>query len=239
MKNDLLNRINNPNTPLPVVCKFCNKSFRKETTLISHVCENKRRHMAKNERHVKIGFYTFKRFYDLTHKKTQEKTYDDFTKSSFYNAFVKFGSFVSNISPLYTKHFIDWIIKSGVKLDNWCNQSLYEKYVLELIHTESVETALERSLKTMQSWADNNNSQWNHYFLYVSVNRLMYDIMDGKISPWLLLNCKSGKAALGKLLDEQLNQLSNIIDPIYWSKKFNQSKEDLIFISQIVKDSDL
>lgn len=239
MKNDLLDRINNPNTPPPVVCKFCNKSFRKESTLTSHVCETKRRYLAKNERHVKIGFYTFKRFYELNHKKTQPKSYDDFIRSSYHNAFVKFGSFVSNISPLYTKNFIDWVINSGVKLDQWCNQALYEKYVMELIRNESVETALERTLKTMQSWADNNNSQWNHYFSDVSVNRLMYDIIDGKISPWLLLNCKTGKQSLAKLLDEQLNQLSNIIDPLYWSKKFNQNKEDLKFISQIAKDSNL
>lgn len=239
MKNDLLDRINNPTSQPPVICKYCNKQFRKESTLSTHVCENKRRYLAKNEKHVKIGFYTFNRFHELTQKNNQHKTYEEFVKSPYYHAFIKFGSFVSNIVPLYTKHFIDWVINSGVKLDQWCNDALHEKYVLELIRSESVETALERTLKTMQRWADNNNAEWNHYFLYASNSRLLYDIKDGKISPWLLLNCKSGKAALGKLLDEQLNHLSNILDPTVWKIKFSKHNDDIQFILQIVKDSNL
>ena len=45
-------------------------------------------------------------------------------------------------------------------------------------------------------WAEANQSVWNHYFLYVSLSRATYDIKDGKVSPWLVLNCKSGKEML-------------------------------------------
>jgi hypothetical protein len=168
-----------------------------------------------------------------------DKTYVEFAKSPYYNAFVKFGSYVSNVNPLYPDHYIDWVIRSGVKLDHWCRDSLYEKYAIELIHTEPVEVALDRTVKHMMSWADANNSQWNHYFKCVSVNRATFDIKDGKISPWLILNCTSGKKMLSSMDDTQLAAITNVINPEIWIKKFKKHPADLEIVKIVVKESDL
>ncbi len=220
-------------------CTHCKAKFTKEKTLVIHTCEPKRRHLARNEKHVMIGFQAFNRFFQLTQKHGDLKTYETSSKSPYYNAMVKFGSFVSNINPLYPDKFIDWVVTSGVKLDHWCREELYEKYVLYLIQTESVETALERSIKHMTNWAENHNSVWNHYFSYVSTNRAMFDIKDGKVSPWLILNAPSGKKMLDQLDDTQLSAISNIIDPQFWVRKFKQQKEDLELVKQIIKEANL
>ena len=223
----------------PYTCQFCNNGFIQEKTLAVHVCEQKRRHLAKDEKHVMIGYQTFVRFFQLTQNAKGTKTYEDFRKSPYYNAFVKFGSYVSNVNPLYPDHYIGWVVKSGVRLDHWCRDALYEKYVLELIHTEQVETALQRSVAHMQAWANDNNSLWNHYFKYVSTNRVTFDIKDGKISPWLLLNCTSGKALISALSDEQLSSISTVIDPEVWVKKFKKNRDDLDLVKEIVKEANL
>lgn len=223
----------------PFVCQFCGHKYMQERTLAVHMCEQKRRHLAKDEKHVVIGYQAYNQFYKLTQKFGHDKTYDEFAKSPYYNAFVKFGSFVSNINPLYPEQFINYVVRSGVKLDHWCRDELYEKYVVELIHTESVETALERSIAHMQNWAEANNSIWNHYFSYVSSNRAVFDIKDGKISPWLILNCKTGKEMLNNFRDDQLSAISNIIDPQIWVKKFKTRSFDLDLVKQIVRESNL
>lgn len=227
------------NSTKPYICQYCQHGYTKESTLITHVCEQKRRHLAKDEKHVVIGFQTFIRFYQITQNANHVKNYDEFVKSPYYNAFVKFGSYVSNIDPLYPEKFIDYVIKSGVKLDHWCRDELYEKYVINLIHTENGETALERSLAHMQSWADANNSLWNHYFKYVSTNRAVFDIKDGKVSPWLILNSPTGKSMLTKFRDDQLSSISNIIDPQVWVKKFKSNTFALELIKQVVKEANL
>ncbi len=220
-------------------CEYCQSKFTREKTLMVHMCEQKRRYIMKEEKHVMIGYHAFNNFFQFVQKNNLIKTYDEFARSPYYNAFVKFGSFVNNTNPLYPDKFIDWTVKSGVKLDHWCRDELYEKYVLDLIHNESVETALERSIKNMTEWALKHNSSWDHYFKYVSTSRAVYDIKDGKISPWLLLNCESGKKLLSELLDDQLNSISTIIDPQVWKKKFKQQKTDLEFVKQVVKESTL
>lgn len=220
----------------PYVCQYCGHGYTKESTLVTHVCEQKRRHLQKDDKAVRIGYDAFNRFFKLSQNSKGDKTYDEFAKSPYYNAFVKFGSYVSNVNPLYPDHYIDWVIRSGVKLDHWCKDALYEKYVLELIHTEQVETALDRSIKHMQKWADENGSQWNHYFKYVSPNRAMFDIKDGKVSPWIVLNSPTGKALLNRMDDFQLNAISAVIDPQVWVKRFKADKNDLDLVKTVVKE---
>lgn len=223
----------------PFLCQFCGHGYAQEKTLMVHVCEQKRRFLAKDEKHVMIGYQTFVAFYQLSQQAKGTKTYEEFSKSPYYNAFVKFGSYVHNVTPLYPDQYIKWIVRSGVKLDHWCRDALYEQYVLELIHTEQVETALQRSVSHMQTWANDNSSVWNHYFNYVSTSRATFDIKDGKISPWLILNCASGKKMLTSLSDEQLSSISNIIDPIVWVKKFKKQTADVALVRDVVKEANL
>ena len=220
-------------------CEYCGSSYVREKTLIAHMCEKKRRALQKDEKRVRHGFYAFQRFYKLSAGSKKEKTYEEFCKSQYYNAFVKFGSFISNVRPLYPEKYIDYVVTSGVKLDHWCRDEMYEKYAIELILKENVETALERSITTMVEWANENNSVWNHYFNYVSPNRAVWQIKDGKISPWLLLNSKTGKDMLSKFNDEQLDMVYHVINPEHWALRFRRQVRDVELVKQVVKESNL
>ena len=90
-------------------CKHCNAKFTREKTLAVHMCEQKRRFLQKDERRVQLGYQTFIRFYQLCQKMEKEKTYEEFCKSPYYTAFVKFGSFLSNVKPLYPHKYIDYV----------------------------------------------------------------------------------------------------------------------------------
>mgnify|MGYP001187976765 CR=1 FL=1 len=223
----------------PHVCKYCGTGYTREKTLAVHMCEKKRRHLQKDEKRVQLGYLTFNRFYQLCQKFEGNKTYEEFCKSPYYNAFVKFGSFVNNVRPLYPDKYIDYVVKSGVKLDHWTKEELYEKYALELILKEGVETALERSIMTMMEWAEENNSVWNHYFNYINLNRAIWHIKDGKISPWLILNCASGKEMVSKFNDEQLEIVYLIMNPEHWTMRFKRQSNDVQLVKEIVKESKL
>jgi hypothetical protein len=224
----------------PFVCEYCNTGYSKEKTLIVHICEQKRRHLQQKEKRVQLGFYAFNQFYKLSAGAKKEKTYTDFCKSQYYNAFVKFGSFISNVRPLYPEKYIDYVVTSRVKLDHWCKEEMYEKYAIELIRKEGVETALERSVMTMMEWASENEpAPWNHYFQHVSLNRAVWHVKDGKISPWILLNSPSGKEMLGKLNNEQLEMIYHIMDPEHWAMRFKRNPKDVELVKDVVKESKL
>jgi hypothetical protein len=221
----------------PFICPYCNHGYSRESTLVTHVCEQKRRALAQHDKHVIIAYDAFQRFYRRTMK--AERTYEEFAKSPYYNAFVKFGSFVHNVNPLYPSNFIDYVINSGIKLDDWAKDSVYDKYVVDLLKTETVETALTRSINHMISWSEKSKEDWTEYFHKVSIPRFTYDVKDGKISPWILLNAPSGKALLNKLNDEQFTMIATAINPEFWIYKFNHLPADLELARQVIKESKL
>lgn len=221
----------------PHKCVHCNKSFMQEKTLYAHMCENKRRSLQRDEKRVQAGFLAFNKFFRMTQGSKKDKTYEDFCKSPYYNAFVKFGSFVNNVLPLYPEKFMDYVIKSGVKLDHWCRDELYDTYLFDMIKVEPVESAVQRSLQTMMEWGDVSQAQFNHYFDYVNLNKAVHDIRNGKISPWILLNCKAGKEMLNKFNDEQLDMIAPAFDLPFWLKKFKSVPADVALVKEICKEA--
>ena len=221
----------------PFICVHCSKSFMKEKTLVAHMCERKRRALQETEKRVQAGFMAYNRFYQLTQGNKVPKNYDHFCNSAYYNAFVKFGSFVNNVNPLYPTKFIDYVIKSGVKLDHWCRDELYEQYLFEMLKVEPVESAVQRTLQTMMEWGDEHNANFAHYFNYVSLNKAVYDIVNGKISCWVLLNCVSGKDMAGKMNDEQLAMIAPAFDIKYWLKKFKEFPADVALVKEILTEA--
>ena len=221
----------------PFNCVHCGKSFMKEKTLVAHMCERKRRALQETEKRVQAGFMAFNRFWQLTQKSKKPKTYDEFADSSYYNAFVKFGSFVNNVNPLYPDKFIDYVIKCGVKLDHWCKDELYEQYLYEMLKVEPVEAAVQRTIQTMIEWANDHNANFAHYFDYVSLNLAVHDILNGKISPWIILNSSTGKIMISKMSDEQLSMIAPVFDVKFWLKKFKENPADTALVLEICKET--
>jgi hypothetical protein len=220
----------------PFLCEHCGKSFMKEKTLVAHMCERKRRALQKDEKRVQAGFMAYNRFYQLTQKNKKTKTYEDFCASAYYNAFVKFGSFVNNVQPIYPDKFIDYVIKSGVKLDHWCRDELYEQYLYEMLKVEPVEAAVQRSLQTMMEWADDHNANFAHYFDYVSLNKAVHDILNGRISCWVLLNSNAGKTMVSKMSDEQLALIAPAFEIKSYLKKFKDQPADVALVKEILTE---
>lgn len=219
----------------PYKCVHCGKSFMQEKTLVAHMCEKKRRALQRDEKRVQAGYLAFNRFWQIAQGGKKQKTYEEFCDTSYYNAFVKFGSFINNVNPLYPTKFIDYVIKSGIKLDHWCRDELYEKYLFEVIKTEPVESSVQRSLQTMMEWADEHGAEFSHYFNYVSLNKAVHDIRNGHISPWVILNTVTGQAMIRNMNDEQLEMIAPAFDIPFWLRKFKEVPADIALVKEICR----
>jgi hypothetical protein len=67
----------------------------------------------------------------------------------------------------------------------------------------------------------------------------VWHIKDGKISPWLILNCKSGKEMLSKFNDEQLEMVYHVINPQHWAMRFKRHPHDVQLVKDVAKESNL
>jgi uroporphyrinogen-III decarboxylase len=105
-----------------------------------------------------------------------------------------------------------------------------------MIKVEPVESATQRSLQTMMEWGDEHNANFAHYFNYVSLNKAVSDIRNGHVSPWVVLNCRSGQDMINKMNDEQLDLISPAFDLAYWVKRFREVPADVILVKEICQE---
>jgi len=223
-------------------CKYCGKEFKKESTLAAHLCEPKRRHQQQNETGVQLGFKSYLRFYELTQGSAKLKTYEDFSNSPYYMAFVKFGRYLVAIRCINTVSFTDWLLKNNKKIDHWTKDAFYVEWMREYLKKENVKDALERALKEMQDLADEDtklNGNFNDYFRLANSNRICQHIANGRVSAWIVFNCDSGVEFLETLNEEQLGMIIEWIDPDYWQRKFTDYMADTEWTKHILNQAGL
>lgn len=223
-------------------CRYCGKSFAKESTLAVHLCEQKRRSQQQNETGVQLGFRAYLRFYETTQGSAKLKTYEDFSASPYYNAFIRYGRYLVGIRAVNTASFTDWLLKNNKKLDYWCKDSLYTEWLMEYLKKEAVQDALERALKEMQQYADDHEDLKNgfrDYFRYGNSNRVIHHIVTGRISPWVIFNCNSGVEFLDGLTDDQVAIILPYIDPDHWQRKFKDYLADSEWVKDILQKAGL
>ena len=223
-------------------CKYCGKSFAKESTLTSHLCEQKRRWQQEKETGVQLGLRAYLRFYEYAQGSAKLKSYADFATSPYYIAFVKFGRHLVGIRAVNPANFIDWLLKNNKKLDYWTKDSFYEEWLREYIKREAVQDALERALKEMTEYAESHpelKNGFKDYFRYGNVNRICHHIASGRISPWVVFNCDSGVGFLDGLSEEQVEIILPYIDPDYWQRKFRDYTADTEWTKDILEKAGL
>lgn len=216
-------------------CKYCNKGYKKESTLVVHQCEKKRRWNQENDIGVRIGLQAWLRFYELTQSSTAKKSYSDFVDSQFYKAFVKFGWHAHKIRAVNLAGYIDFLIKEKKKLDWWAKDRFYEEFLYQYIRKEHPNAALERSIDEINRWAEETNGDFSTFFITGNKNKVCQMIGFGRVSPWVLFNCTAGVEFLSTLNSEQVNSIYRWIDPSYWDKKFKDNPSDTKFAKSVLE----
>lgn len=223
-------------------CQYCKKTFSKESTLAAHLCEPKRRAQNQNDPDVQMGFQAYIRFYEITQGSAKLKTYEDFSASNFYSAFVKFGRHCRGIRCVNFSSFTDWLLKNNKKLDQWCKDTFYTEWLQQYVRKENIDDAIERAFKEMQDCAEVDSklkNNFSNYFKYGSSNRICHHIANGRISAWIVYNCDSGVKFLTELNEEQLAIIMPWIDPDFWQQKFRDYAADSEYVKMILKEAGL
>jgi hypothetical protein len=223
-------------------CRYCNKEFRRESTLTAHLCEQKRRAMQQNETGVQWGYKAYLRFYEFTQGSAKQKSYDDFSNSPYYNAFVKYGRYAVSIRAINFVSFTDWLLKNNKKLDYWCKDSQYDEWMVEYLKKENPQDALERGLTEMTQYVETRpefKNGYKDYFRYGNLNRISHHIVTGRISPWVIYNSTSGIDFLERLDEAQAMMLMRFINPEFWQQKFKDYPEDAEWCKDILDKAGL
>lgn len=219
-------------------CSFCKKSFTREKTLSVHLCEQKRRWINKDEKHVRMAFASWLHWCKKTGLYLNKKslTYDDFMKSSVYITFVKFGLYVEDLHMSNYLAYIDFMIKHNYKVTDWFKNSTYEYFVKMNTRQETVEDAIQKTIKYMDKWSIENHEDWTLFFEKISSQQVLDLLRNGRISPWIFFISKKAQSLLMTMSDEQVMLLDQFIDIKWWTALLRRKPNDRQFVEQIVEE---
>lgn len=218
-------------------CKWCNKSFKRETTLVSHMCVKKRRWADRDATHIRLAYNVFLMFYKNAGVANRVKTHEEFIHSAYYEGFVKFGRACMVNEYLYPERFAEWLIQNGKKLEDWPKDRTYDEYLLQFVKREPGLRALERNILYLSEWSAESGHAWNEYFQHVTTPRAVYDIRSAKISPWLLYLSQTGDQLLTRFSDEQIKMINHLIDAGFWMQVFKNNPEEVDEVQMMTQEA--
>lgn len=215
-------------------CEFCKKDFLRESTILKHTCEVKRRWLNKDDKKNRLGFQAWLQFYTKNSLSKKNKTYEEFIRSPYYLAFVKFGTYCIDCNVLNVSRFIDWLLKNQIKIDVWNKDTTYTKFLIEYLREEDPLDALVRSVETTMILAEAERMLSKDCFRYCNKHKICYAVTTGKISPWMLYQSESGKKFLGELDDTQVRLIIDYINPELWAIKFIRDSEAVPQVKELL-----
>lgn len=216
-------------------CRYCHKSFAKETSLAVHMCEPKRRFQEQNEAGVRMGFNAYLKFYEITQGSAKLKTFEDFATSPYYRAFVKFGRYCVDTRAINPARFIEWLLKNNKKIDHWARDTVYTEYLVGYLPIENVNDALARAMEYGIAWSEESDHPAEDCLRYGNANRAVHAVTTGRISPWIVYNCDSGQKFLSELDATQIAMIWPYIDSEVWMKKFADYMADQEYVRDMLK----
>jgi len=225
----------------PHTCDFCKKSFALETTLLSHVCEPKRRHQSQNTPYVKTAYTAYKIVWkELNPRQVHHTpTYQEFCVSEMWPTLVRFASWCEEQLVQEFEQFVKYLTKQNVKMVAWCDVRVYEQFIQDLLITESAEQALCRSLMCVHVWHEHSQQPYSEFFAHVNTNQLLRWIQQGRISAWLLYNSVSAEAFFVRCSPEQLHMIQETYPITKWKVKFMRMQSHMQVIKSTLQEAGL
>lgn len=217
-------------------CEHCNREFVRPSTFLKHICEQKRRYLDRDRPSNRMGYIAWKQYYQQHHPNKKGVAYTDFMNSSYYTAFVKFGTYCTDIKAINSSAFAIYLVKNRIPIDNWASDSSYTKYLVEYLKYESCMDATQRSIENLLNVANDENINLSDVFKYVNSNKICHMITNGHISPWVVYQSSSGKDFLSKLDYSQTNLIFEYINPERWNIKFKREPENVNEVCKLLKN---
>ena len=207
-------------------CEFCQREFRRESTIQVHMCEPKRRRMSRGERASELGLQAYVRFYEILQGSARTRTWEDFCDSAYYRAFVKWGRYCVDSRVLNPPQFLEWLLRNNRKIDRWASDTVYNEYLVWYLRNENSDDALARAAEYSLDWSEKHRAQACDCIRYASPNATCHAIVTGRLSAWVIYNCDSGQKFLSELDAEQVAMIWPYIDADAWQRKFRDYPAD-------------
>ena len=219
-------------------CQYCKKTFSKESIVLRHMCEQRRRFQQKDTQFARLGYEAFIEIQKTLFGKVRPLE-EEFRHSDFYLACLRWGRFVVAINCLAPKQYLRWLLKMNVTIDQWNQDKIYDCWVVSFMFSEYIWDGVERSIKSITAWGEEAQESYGDYFKKAGTARIMTDVRKGAVSGWIVFCSDSGCEWLSNLENSDLELVWDFLDASRWKVQLTKHPEEAVEISEICKNAGL
>ena len=222
-------------------CKYCKKSYVRESTLMSHRCETKRRWDAQEDRSSRVGFMAWQQFTNtmVMAKRVKDRPFDEFIRSKLYTQFIKYAIHITRLNAVSPSRYTSYLLKHNFPVREWTKDAPYNSYMCDLLAKETPNEAIERSIKLAEEWAIDNDASLYDFFKEIHPNQALYWISNGKISPWFIYASSTVSVLMEKMTPDQLSELSKHLDHGVMVMRIRKYKKEFENIKAVLNEMGL
>lgn len=221
-------------------CEFCNKTFKRESTIISHRCVRKQRWVERDEKYMIMALELWVIFNNVTCSLTNRKLdFKTFIYTKECNAFVALAQHLIALRPISNRDFAVYLFRNNVPAKDWVKDSVYRQFVQTFVRKEQPMKGLERSLKTIYSWAEENEMAKTEFYKNVGPGTFVSMISNGRFSPWMFFLSSHIEDVICRLSQEQMRLINPYINPKLWAVNINKYQSEVKAIRTVIKAENL
>jgi hypothetical protein len=220
-------------------CQYCEKTYSTEKIVTTHMCEQRRRFQQRDTVFARLGYEAFVALQQMFFGKNRKDSEENFRKSDFYLACVRWGHFVVDINSMNARQYLSWLIKMNVPIDKWNTDEIYDCFLQYYVFVEDPWDAFERNIKKIAEWGEEVGKPYKDYFKLAGTARILTDVRSGAISGWVVFNSFGGRTWLSSLDQGDLELVWAWLDPSRWKIRLENMHDEAKEITNMCNQSGL
>ena len=219
-------------------CTYCGSTFVTEDRYLKHHCKQMKR-AEEMKSPIGQGAWAFYQAWMKAYKRMVPHI-DSFTKSKYYQSFIRFAEHVKKLNIPDPEAFIALMKDKDISPTIWTNDQVYAMYLEYLDRRASPTSQAQITIDTLFKIADAADCETSEVFDILTGNEIIVLLRERRLSPWILLFSKKFKNMLiHNVTDEQRIIMESIIRPRYWTAKFKKRPEDVATMRKYVEELDI
>lgn len=223
-----------PAITVKYICKWCHKSFVRESAYINHECLQMKRDKELSTLDGQSAWQYYNNW--MIKKKRMPPAPGSFVASNLFRTFINFAKFVKKVQLPVPNTFIVWATKKDYPPAMWIMDDVYTQYIDFIDNDVSPIDQVKSSITTLFNCADNYGVDTSDVFNCIDPNELIHLIRIRKLSPWLLLSSRKFGMMFSNLNTEQQSILETMIKPDEWAEKRSAYSSELDTIKNYVRE---
>lgn len=209
-------------------CSHCGAFYKRKAYYEKHLenCEIKLRKESFDvvEIQAALLLYNSWRKLEMNYQPIQ---YHDFIENRYFKMFVEFAVWTID-KQADSNSYLEWLIRKKIRARDWTKESTYRNFIDDDLKTESVENAVQKYIIHSKKWADQTGKDWRDYWSDATDERIVGDIANKQISPWIVLGYDRAIYRTRVISREYLGLIREAIDYDYWTRKLEVNNPKLV-----------